>query len=167
MPFDRYRPQSTDISLWLDTPDINVSIHLPRWNMLSLSATPDRSQIGRIGMLNMKGSYRYLADVKPEHVDQLKLEFFVRCFVIVAFLRLLMNCIIQARDVVYKAFGWTIRYFMVLRDNYFGAFTHFSTLTEYLSKRGSGQPLGDPILLQYREAQVNFKQYMTCCPSSP
>ncbi|KAI0829807.1 hypothetical protein BC628DRAFT_1477689 [Trametes gibbosa] len=139
MPFDRYRPQSTDISLWLDTPDINVSIHLPRWNMLSLSATPDRSQIGRIGMLNMKGSYRYLADVKPEHVDQLKLEFF-------------------ARDVVYKAFGWTIRYFMVLRDNYFGAFTHFSTLTEYLSKRGSGQPLGDPILLQYREAQSNAMQ---------
>ena len=60
----------------------------------------------------------------------------------------------QARDVVYKAFGWTIRYFMILRDNYFGSFTHFSTLTEYLEKRKRGQPLGDPINLSYREGQV-------------
>lgn len=60
------------------------------------------------------------------------------------------------RDPVYKTFGWTIRYLMILRDNYFGSFTHFSTLTEYLKKRESGQTLGDPIHLQYREGQVNL-----------
>ncbi len=43
---------------------------------------------------------------------------------------------------------------MILRDNYFGSFTHFSTLNEYLQKRGRGQPLGDPITLQYREGSV-------------
>ncbi|KAH9858939.1 hypothetical protein C2E23DRAFT_880346 [Lenzites betulinus] len=139
MPFTKYQPEATAVSFWLELPDLNVDLTLPRWNMLSLSATPDRSQVGRIGMLNMKGSYRYFADVRPEHVDQLKLEF-------------------AARDVVYKAFGWTIRYFMILRDNYFGSFTHFSTLTEYLHKRDSGQPLGDPILLQYRPGQSNAMQ---------
>ncbi|KAI0663325.1 hypothetical protein C8Q70DRAFT_1102776 [Cubamyces menziesii] len=139
MPFNKYRPEATTVSFWIDAPDVNLSLSLPRWNITSLSPVPDRSQIGRIGMLNMKGSYRYFAEVKPEYVDQLKLDF-------------------SARDVVYKAFGWTIRYFMILRDNYFGSFTHFSTLTEYLEKRKRGQPLGDPINLSYREGQSNAMQ---------
>lgn len=58
-------------------------------------------------------------------------------------------------DVVYKAWGWTIRHFMILRNNYFGSFTHFSTLYEYLEKRKQGQPLGDPVDLQYREGSVS------------
>ena len=41
-----------------------------------------------------------------------------------------------------------------MRNNYFGAFTHFSTLYEYLEKRKLGQPLGDPVDLQYREGSV-------------
>ena len=135
MPFTKYRPEATTVSFWIEARDVNVDLSLPRWNISSLYPTPDRSQVGRIGMLNMNGSYRYFAAIKQDNVDQLKLEF-------------------TGRDVVYKAFGWTIRYFMILRDNYFGSFTHFSTLTEYLSKRGTGQPLGDPILLQYREGQV-------------
>ncbi|KAI0633565.1 hypothetical protein C8Q77DRAFT_1157760 [Trametes polyzona] len=139
MPFNKYRPQATEVSFWIEAPDVNVGLSLPRWNILSLSSTPDRSQVGRIGMLNLKGSYRYFAEVQPEYVDQLKLAF-------------------SARNVVYKAFGWTIRYFMILRDNYFGTFTHFSTLTEYLNKRKEGQPVGDPIHLQYREGQSNAMQ---------
>ncbi|OSD07084.1 hypothetical protein PYCCODRAFT_793525 [Trametes coccinea BRFM310] len=139
MPFNKYRPEATTVSFWIDAPDVNVSLSLPRWNITSLYATPDRSQVGRIGMLSLKGSYRYFAEVKPEHVDQLKLDF-------------------SGRDVVYKGFGWTARYFMILRDNYFGSFTHFSTLNEYLDKRRSGQPLGDPIHLQYREGSSNAMQ---------
>ncbi|KAI0368271.1 hypothetical protein BV20DRAFT_969313 [Pilatotrama ljubarskyi] len=139
MPFNKYRPEATTVSFWIEAPDMHVGLSLPRWNISSLSSTPDRSRIGKIGMLNMEGSYRYYAEVKPEYVDQLKLDF-------------------SARDVVYKAFGWTLRYFMILRDNYFGSFTHFSTLTEYLNKRNSGQPLGDPIHLQYRPGQSNAMQ---------
>ncbi|KAI0358672.1 hypothetical protein OH77DRAFT_1587674 [Trametes cingulata] len=139
MPFNKYRPECTAVSFWFEAPDLNVGLSLPRWNISSLSSTPDRSRIGRIGMLNMKGSYRYYAEVRPENVDQLNLDF-------------------SARDVVYKTFGWTVRYFMILRDNYFGSFTHFSTLTEYLDKRNDGQPLGDPIHLQYRPGQSNAMQ---------
>lgn len=43
---------------------------------------------------------------------------------------------------------------MVLRDNYFGSFTHFCTLFEYLEKRRKGQQVGDPIELQYRPGKV-------------
>lgn len=44
---------------------------------------------------------------------------------------------------------------MILRNNYFGSFTHFSTLFEYLTKRRQKQPLGDPVDLQYREGGVS------------
>ncbi|TBU47302.1 hypothetical protein BD309DRAFT_511415 [Dichomitus squalens] len=139
MPFTKYRPNASTVSFWIEAPDIFVDLSLPRWNIFSLFPTPDRNQVGHLGMLNMSGSYRYFADVKPENADQLKLEF-------------------AGRDGVYKAFGWTIRYLMILRENYFGSFTHFSTLTEYLDKRKAGQPLGDPIHLQYREGQSNAMQ---------
>ncbi|KAI1795480.1 hypothetical protein LXA43DRAFT_1178514 [Ganoderma leucocontextum] len=139
MPFINCRPEASTVSFWSEVPDLFIDLSLPRWNIFRLYATPDRGQVGRVGMLNMSGSYRYFAHVKLENVDQLKLEF-------------------VGRDIVYKAFGWTIRHFMIMRDNYFGSFTHFSTLTEYLNKRKTGQPLGDPIQLQYREGQSNAMQ---------
>lgn len=43
---------------------------------------------------------------------------------------------------------------MVLRDNYLGSFTHFSTLYEYLEKRSNGHTLGDPVVQKYREGHV-------------
>ena len=42
---------------------------------------------------------------------------------------------------------------MIFQQNYFGNFTHFSTLGEYLQKRGQGQ-IGDPIDLKYRPGMV-------------
>jgi hypothetical protein len=47
---------------------------------------------------------------------------------------------------------------MVLRDNYFGSFTHFSTLNEYLEKRRRHLPVGDPVDMQYRPGQSNSLQ---------
>ncbi|KAI0958666.1 hypothetical protein AcV7_004416 [Taiwanofungus camphoratus] len=136
IPFLQYRPEGTSISFWIEAPDIAVSLSLPRWNTYSLYPTPDRSDIGRIGLLHIDSSYRYFAEVREENVDQLKLDF-------------------SARDVIYKAFGWTVRHFMILRDNYFGSFTHFSTLFEYLEKRRRKEPIGDPIDLQHRPGKSN------------
>lgn len=44
---------------------------------------------------------------------------------------------------------------MVLRDNYFGSFTHFSTLTEYLEKRSRGE-VGDPVEKKWRPEKVGM-----------
>ncbi|KIJ61338.1 hypothetical protein HYDPIDRAFT_177084 [Hydnomerulius pinastri MD-312] len=62
-----------------------------------------------------------------------------------------------AGGVTFKMLGWVIRYFMVLRDNYFGSFTHFSTLTEYLEKRNRGE-VGDPIEKKWRPEKSNMLQ---------
>lgn len=60
----------------------------------------------------------------------------------------------QAKNVVLKTFGWVIRHFMVLRDNYFGSFTQFSTLYEYIQKKDRGLPIGDPTEFKYRPGKV-------------
>lgn len=43
---------------------------------------------------------------------------------------------------------------MTVRDNYFGNFTHFSTLYEYVSKRKRNLPLGDPVEFKWVEGKV-------------
>ncbi|KAI0093075.1 hypothetical protein BDY19DRAFT_882324 [Irpex rosettiformis] len=140
IPLTKYRPESTTVSFDIDAPDIGVSLTLPKWNTRSLFGKPHRSsELGRIGKFHVGMSYCYFSDVHPENIDQLKLMF-------------------TATDVAYKACGWTIRYFMSMRQNYFGSFTHFSTLYEYLQKRKSNQPIGDPIDLQYREGSSNALQ---------
>jgi len=47
---------------------------------------------------------------------------------------------------------------MVLKDNYIGSFTHFSTLNEYLNSKRKNGPIGDPIQLKYREGKHNMLQ---------
>jgi hypothetical protein len=68
----------------------------------------------------------------------------------------------KVRDIAFKALGWTIRYLMVMRDNYFGSFTNFSTLFEYLDKRRRGLPAGDPIELKYRKGNVRSFIFGQC-----
>lgn len=48
---------------------------------------------------------------------------------------------------------------MVLRDNYLGSFTNFSTLYEYLDRRRRKIPVGDPIEMKYREGKVRIFSY--------
>ncbi|KAI9228347.1 MAG: hypothetical protein DHS80DRAFT_9348, partial [Piptocephalis tieghemiana] len=43
---------------------------------------------------------------------------------------------VMARQVDGVAFGHLIRYLIILRDNYFGMFTGFATLSEYQDQRG-------------------------------
>ncbi|OCH88869.1 hypothetical protein OBBRIDRAFT_779350 [Obba rivulosa] len=136
LPFTKYRPEATTLAFWVEAPDVAVSLTLPRWNTYSLWPALDRTKLGRIGLLRLDASYRSFADVRGDNVDRLKLG-------------------INVRDIVYQAFGWSVRHFMILRDNYFGSFTHFSTLYEYLEKRKEGLPVGDPVTLQYREGSSN------------
>ena len=43
---------------------------------------------------------------------------------------------------------------MIIRENYFGMFTNFSTLGEYIRKRKDGR-VGDDVVYKYREGKVN------------
>lgn len=66
------------MSFWIESPDVQVRLSLPRWNTRSLYSAPHRnSDIGRIGFLRLDASYSYFAEVHPENIDQLKLSFTV------------------------------------------------------------------------------------------
>jgi hypothetical protein len=68
----------------------------------------------------------------------------------------------KVSDIVYQSLGWATRYWMVVRDNYLGSFTNFSTLYEYLDKRRNNVPVGDPIKLKYRQGKVSMLSLIYC-----
>lgn len=77
IPSTTYRPMATTVSFWIDAPGIGVYITLPKWNIHSLWPSPHRNYVGRIGSFLLDASYRYHAEVHPEHIDSLKLSFVV------------------------------------------------------------------------------------------
>ncbi|KAH7913899.1 hypothetical protein BJ138DRAFT_527505 [Hygrophoropsis aurantiaca] len=139
IPSNKYRPDATTIPFTLNVSDVLISLSLPKWNTQFLYAPGHEHRVLHADSFRVNASYHYFADVHPEHIEQLKLD-------------------IKTSGVAFKALGWSIRYFMVLRDNYFGSFTHFSTLYEYLEKRGRQQVAGDPIELKYRPGKANMLQ---------
>ncbi|KAJ4483345.1 hypothetical protein J3R30DRAFT_3834330, partial [Lentinula aciculospora] len=134
-----YRPDSTMVPFSIDVPDVSMKLCLPRWNTNALHAPNEGNTLAKVGSFRLDGSYLYFAEFDEEHVEQLVLT-------------------MRVRDIIFKNLGWSIRYFMILRDNYLGSFTHFSTLYEYLHKQKSGTPLGDPVVQKYRPKTNNMMQ---------
>ncbi|KAJ7084454.1 hypothetical protein B0H15DRAFT_940059 [Mycena belliarum] len=139
IPSDTFLPDSTTIPFSIEVPDVALNLSLPRWNTWALHAPQDGSSLAKIRLFRIEGFYRYFSEVRDDRVEQLKLT-------------------LTVRDIAYKGLGWSIRYFMILQNNYFGSFTTFSTLFEYLEKRNKGLPAGDPVLQQYRPGQRNMLQ---------
>ncbi|KAK0484381.1 hypothetical protein EDD18DRAFT_1361385 [Armillaria luteobubalina] len=138
IPSDIFRPEATTLAFCVETSNLSLTLSLPRWHTHALHAPEDGNHIGALD-LQLDGSYRYFADVREDNIEQLKLVFSIR-------------------NVAYKIVGWSIRYFMILRDNYFGSFTHFSTLYEYLEGKNQGLPPGDPVMDKYRKGHSNMLQ---------
>ncbi|KAH9171981.1 hypothetical protein EDB89DRAFT_2174254 [Lactarius sanguifluus] len=108
------------------------------WSTHRLQTMEPVTKLMTVGLLRLDGSYLYSSDVREENVDQLRLSF-------------------TLNDVIFKCLAWSLRHLMIFQQNYFGTFTHFSTLGEYLQKRGEGQ-IGDPINLTYRPGMSNQMQ---------
>ena len=82
----KYRPEITTVSFWIEGPDVQVRLTLPRWNTRSLYSAPHRNtDIGRIGILRLDASYSYFTEVHSENIDQLKLSFTVRFLQILSY----------------------------------------------------------------------------------
>ncbi|SJK97794.1 uncharacterized protein ARMOST_01049 [Armillaria ostoyae] len=138
IPSNIFRPEATTIAFCMEAPSVSLTLSLPRWHTHALHAPVDGNHIAALD-LQLDGSYRYFADVREDNIEQLKLVFSIR-------------------NVAYKIVGWSIRYLMIIKDNYFGSFTHFSTLYEYLERKGRGLPPGDPVMDKYRKGHSNMLQ---------
>jgi hypothetical protein len=155
IPSDTFRPESTTIPFSIDVPDVALNLSLPRWNNWALHAPKEGSSLAKVRVFRADGFYRYFSEVRDDYVEALKLTLTV-CRLHTPSHGPNLIFPVQVRDIAYKSLGWSIRYFMILQNNYFGSFTTFSTLFEYLDKRKKGLPVGDPVMQQYRKGQVSY-----------
>ncbi|KAF9450414.1 hypothetical protein P691DRAFT_468038 [Macrolepiota fuliginosa MF-IS2] len=139
IPSNKFRPESTTVQIAVRAPDLSIDFSLPRWNTRAAYISKDGCNLARAGSFALKASYHYYSDTREDFVDHLTLDF-------------------KISKLVYQALGWSIRYWMVLRDNYLGSFTNFSTLYEYIDKRRKNIPVGDPVDLKYRRGKSNMFQ---------
>ncbi|KAL4073990.1 hypothetical protein J3A83DRAFT_4507268, partial [Scleroderma citrinum] len=138
IPANNYRPEASLLPFLIEISDLTTSISLPKWNTLSLYNQGKEQRVLHARSLRIQASYYIWAEVHPGKVDQFNLH-------------------ISVNNVSFKALGWVIRYSMVFRENYFGTFTHFTTLGEYLDKYAKGD-VGDPVEQKYRAGKTNSLQ---------
>ncbi|PWW75090.1 hypothetical protein C7212DRAFT_297830 [Tuber magnatum] len=120
----RFRPDDSMVvfDIWLDDSGgqrnkLELGVRQPVWNTWNSFLGPELGmKLGSVEEFRLKGSYNFYSAVEPGLVDTLLLD------IIGAGLRL-------------KLFGFLIRYFLIVRENYFGENLHFKTLEEWQKQR--------------------------------
>ncbi|KAJ9143905.1 Protein CSF1 [Coniochaeta hoffmannii] len=110
IPVDQYRPSKNAIPFDVRAETASVDLHIPSWN--TQSAFLESSQVGQLENLLVSGAYHYNAATSPANTDTLVLT-------------------VTGQSPTARLHGFTIRYFLKLKDNYFGDDIHFKTLEEY------------------------------------
>ncbi|XP_006461147.1 hypothetical protein AGABI2DRAFT_185437 [Agaricus bisporus var. bisporus H97] len=137
IPSNIFRPESTTIEFITKAPKLALNFSLPRWNTRAAYMPKDGCCLANVGNFVLKGTYHYYSEVRENFIDHL-------------------NLTSEVSDLVYQSLGWATRYWMVVRDNYLGSFTSFSTLYEYLDRRKRNVPVGDPVIMKYRQGKANM-----------
>ena len=110
MPFDKYRPPTNAISFDARTETVSVGLNLPSWN--TQATFVDSKDVGQVEGLLVEGKYHYKATTSPANTDTLILN-------------------LSAQSPAAFLYGFVIRYFLKLKDNYLGDDVHFRTLEEH------------------------------------
>ncbi|WWC57636.1 uncharacterized protein I303_100168 [Kwoniella dejecticola CBS 10117] len=127
----QYRPEMSIVPFSVSLADARVELCVPKWDT-HRAFGPDVLEIGKIGEVCAKGSYLYYSVPKPDHQETLDLH-------------------LEGKHVVFKALGWVLRRLFCVKDNYFGTFTQFRTMQEFLEKFDHDpESVGDPIEEKYR-----------------
>lgn len=145
----QYRPEYSVVPFSIRARDIRVELCVPLWDTHRSFNADQVLEVGKIGELNVNGSYRYYAEPKPDHQETLLLHLQVRDND-----QLILTK--QGRRVIFKALGWVLRRLFCVKDNYFGTFTQFTTMQEFL-ERFDHDPnsIGDPVEEKYRPGRVS------------
>ncbi|WVQ94212.1 hypothetical protein IAU59_001290 [Kwoniella sp. CBS 9459] len=126
-----YRPELSTVPFSVSLSDARVELCVPKWDT-HRAFGDDTIEIGKIGELAAKGSYLYYSSPRPDHQETLNLH-------------------LEGKQVIFKALGWVLRRLFCVKDNYFGGFTQFKTMQEYLEKFDHDpDSVGDPVEEKYR-----------------
>lgn len=75
MPLDVFGPMSTSIPFLVDMPGVVGALTLPRWNTHWVRDDPRQTELAKVGLVQLGGSYTYFADIRPGNQEQLELSF--------------------------------------------------------------------------------------------
>ena len=110
IPLDRFRPAKNSIPFDVHAESCDLSLRTPQSN--TQAAFLGSNELGHLDGLTAKGSYQYNATTSTANTDTLILN-------------------LHAQSPYVYLYGFVIRYFILMKDNYFGEHVHFRTLQEY------------------------------------
>jgi len=118
IPITKYKPEQNTVKFNANLHDGGIDVLTPLWNTLHTFLN-DRSTATLKGLV-IDGSYSYYTSTSPSLTDTLVLN-------------------IAGVSPKLYLYGFLIRYFMKIRDNYFGEEMHFKTLEEFQESANSEQ----------------------------
>ncbi|KAJ5550480.1 hypothetical protein N7535_001578 [Penicillium sp. DV-2018c] len=110
IPLNIYQPEQNAIEFSVSIEDGGVDYATPLWDTLHEFLTQE--SMGTLDGVVINGSYNYFQATSPELTDTLVLN-------------------IDGHSPRLYLFGFLIKSFMIIRENYFGEEMHFKTLEEY------------------------------------
>jgi hypothetical protein len=122
-----YRPYRNDITFNVDAKQGGLNLHIPPWNTQAtfLSST----ELATLKELAIQGKYQYCSTTTTSNTDTLLLN-------------------VHGHATSAQFYGFVIRYFLKIKDNYFGDDIRFKTLEEYQdvlrAKRDGNEEIVNP-----------------------
>ncbi|KGO69429.1 hypothetical protein PITC_064850 [Penicillium italicum] len=123
IPLNKYQPEQNAIEFRVNLEDGGVEYTTPLWDTLH-EFLPQKS-MATLENLLIDGSYNYFQSTSPELTDTLILN-------------------IDGTSPRLYLFGFLIKSFMTIRENYFGEEMHFKTLEEYQELVYADEPPSNP-----------------------
>jgi hypothetical protein len=110
IPMDKYRPFRNDVPFNVDLEHGGLKLHVPPWNTQATFLTS--TEFAQLKALALRGTYEYCATTSTSNTDTLLLD-------------------IHGFSPTAQFYGFIVRYFLRIKDNYFGDDIQFKTLEEY------------------------------------
>lgn len=110
IPLETVYRKKTVASYELYTESFILSLDAPPWN--TISNFMDSPEIGKSFNFKLTGSYTYYTEIEAESIDTI-----------------VVDC--TCDDTTLECYGFFIKYFLYLKENYFGDDIHFRTMAEF------------------------------------
>ncbi|OAT07150.1 fermentation associated protein [Blastomyces gilchristii SLH14081] len=110
IPVEKYRPKSNAIIFDVNLSSGSIELVTPLWNTQRVFLQDN--SVATLKAMSLTGSYKYNIETSTELTDRLTLD-------------------IVGVSPKLCLYGFLIRYFLMIKENYFGEHLHFKTLEEY------------------------------------
>ncbi|KAF2122324.1 hypothetical protein BDV96DRAFT_563274 [Lophiotrema nucula] len=110
IPLDKFRPLQNEISFDVSGREFGLEMSMPPKS--TLDAFVKSKNVAQLGGLTLKGNHTYMTETSAMNTDRLFMD-------------------IRGDRLSLELYGFLIRHFMKIKDNYFGDDMHFKTLEEF------------------------------------